>query len=451
MEVLRLLLTIAAALDWEIEQMDVKTAFLNGYLSEVIYMEQPVGYVKRGQEHLVCKLEKSLYGLKQAPRVWYYTFQEFMIECGFRRLVKDYCVFIRTTQDGTCVVSVYVDDLMIMVSPLRLVRGFKEQLKTRFQMSDMGPVKYLLGWHIERDRNRRNIFLHQEQYCIKVLKSFNMQDSRPVGSPQEPGQQLSEAQMPTSAEDIKEMEDIPYREAVGSFMYLMMGTRPDLAGLVRQVSRYLKNPGMAHWRAVLRGLKYLNGTREHGIMLGRSDINKNRMGDILSAYSDADYGNCADTKRSVSGFITYLFGTSPISWRSSLQKLVILSTTEAEYVALASTVQEVLYLRALLEELGYRQTQGTLIYEDNQSTIKVAKNPEHHGRCKHIDIRFFFVQERNQGGYIRLEYCPTDRMVADPLTKAIGPQKFSKLCELMGVTTKNEWKDTEKNKKSSRR
>jgi hypothetical protein len=175
------------------------------------------------------------------------------------------------------------------------------------------------------------------------------------------------------------------------------------------------------------------------------------MGDILSAYSDADYGNCIDTKRSVSAYITYLFGTSPISWRSSLQKLVTLSTTEAEYVALASAVQEVLYLRALLEELRYKQTKSTLIYEDNQSTIKIARNPEHHGRCKHIDLRFFFVQERNEGGYIRLQYCPTDKMAADGLTKAIGPQKFNQLIELMGMCTRIEWVHTGKNKKLSYR
>jgi hypothetical protein len=243
------------------------------------------------------------------------------------------------------------------------------------------------------------------------------------------------------------METIPYREAVGSFMYLMVGARPDLAGLVRQVSRYLKNPGMAHWRAVQRGLKYLNETRHHGIVLGSSQFNDTAMDDILSAYIDADYGNCLDTKRSVSGFVTFLFGTSPTSWRSSLQKVITLSTTESKYVALASTVQEVLYIRTLLEELGYKPRQGTLVYEDNQSTIKITRNSEHHGRCKHVDIRFFFVQERNEGGYIQLEYCPTDNMAADALTRAIGPQKFSTLCDLMGITTKDEWIKTGRNKR----
>jgi hypothetical protein len=178
-----------------------------------------------------------------------------------------------------------------MTSHRRRQYDFKRKLKERFEMSDLGPVKYLLGWHIERNRQQRSIFIHQEQYCIKVLNRFGMQDSAPVGSPQDPGHNLTISQSPTTEEGKKEMERIPYREAIGSFKYLMMGTRPDLAGLVRQVSRYLKNPGMAHWRAEQRGLKYLNGTRAYGIVLGRKDISREGMGDILSAYSDADYGN----------------------------------------------------------------------------------------------------------------------------------------------------------------
>jgi hypothetical protein len=283
------------------------------------------------------------------------------------------------------------------------------------------------------------MFIHQEQYCTKVLDRFGLSESRPVGSPQEPGNKMSDKDCPQSEHEKRVMQQYPYREAVGSFMYLMMGTRPDLCNLVRQVSRYLQNPGLAHWQAIVRGLKYLSGTRNHGIVLGGRAISKLNMQDILSAYSDADFGNCIDTKRSVSGYITYIFSRSPISWRSSLQRLVTLSTTEAEYVALSSTVQEVLYMRSLLRELGYPQVKGTTIHEDNQSTIKIAKNPEHHGRCKHIDLRYFFVQERVQSGDIEVKYCPTDVMIADMLTKSLGPQKFTELRELLGIKSKAEW------------
>jgi hypothetical protein len=248
---------------------------------------------------------------------------------------------------------------------------------------------------------------------------------------------MSECDCP--AGPVSDEAKFPYREAVGSLMYLLVGTRPDLGNMVRQVSRYLKNPGLAHWAAVVRGLKYLNGTRAHGITLGGVNTKGADLTNILAAYSDADYGGCPDTKRSTSGYITYLFGSSPISWRSALQKSVTLSTTEAEYVALAAAVQEVLYMRTLLEELSLKQDRGTVIHEDNQSTIKIAKNPEHHGRCKHIDIRYFFVQERVGSGDIEIVYCPTDKMRADILTKVLGPQKFSEVRKLLGVRDKSEW------------
>ncbi|GMG17823.1 unnamed protein product [Phytophthora fragariaefolia] len=352
LEILRLLLASAAAMDWEVEQMGVKTAFLNGYLDEEIYMEQPVGYVQRGKEDHVCVLRKSLYGLKQASRVWYYTFYEVMIAEIFTRLVKDHCVFIKTRGNDICIISVYVDDLLV-IGTKTFVAEIKEMLKRRFQMTDLGGVSYLLGWHIERRRSERIIFVYQETYATKVLDRFGLDQCRPVRSPEETSQKLSESDCPTTDAEKQEMEKFPYREVVGSFMYLMLGTRPDLANFVRQVSRYLHNPGPHHWNYVVRGLKYLNGTRDYGITLDARDVTNATLAHALSAYSDTDYANNVDTRRSVSGYVTYLFGSSPISWWSSLQKLVTLSTTEAAYVALASTVQEVLYLKQVMLELGY--------------------------------------------------------------------------------------------------
>ncbi|GMF68664.1 unnamed protein product [Phytophthora fragariaefolia] len=254
MEILRLLLALAAVMAWEVEQMDVKTAFLHGYLDEEIYMEQLVGYVQPGKEHHVCGLRKSLYGLKQAPRVWYYTFYEVMIAERFIRLVKDHCVFIKTRSSKIYIVSVYMDGLLV-IGTKPSVAEIKEILKHRFQMTDIGGVSNILGWHIERRRNERIIFVHQEKYATKVLDRFGLAQCRPVRPPEETSQKLSESDCPTTDADKPEMGKFPYREAVCSFMYLMMGTRSDLANFVRQVSRYLHNPGPHHWNYVVRGLK----------------------------------------------------------------------------------------------------------------------------------------------------------------------------------------------------
>ncbi|GMF66172.1 unnamed protein product [Phytophthora lilii] len=163
MEVLRLLLIIAALLDYEVHQMDVKTAFLNGFRSEAIYMAQPEGFAAAGQEHLVCKLLRSLYGLKQAPRIWYQTLCAFLESLGFHKLIKDSCVFMATFDGQVCYIAVYVDDLLIIAPTVSLVCRIKSALKQRFLMTDLGEVKYILGWSIERNREARTIFIHQQK------------------------------------------------------------------------------------------------------------------------------------------------------------------------------------------------------------------------------------------------------------------------------------------------
>ncbi|DAZ94444.1 TPA: hypothetical protein N0F65_002762 [Lagenidium giganteum] len=307
MEVLILLLTIAALLDYEVHQMDVKTAFLNGFLKEDIYMAQPEGFQVRGQEHLVCKLVNSLYGLKQAPRVWYETLSAFLLGLGFHKLIKDRCAFMRSTNNATCNVAVYVDDLLIIAPTISLVSEIKSALHSRFSMTDLGEAKHLLGWSIVRNRPKRTMFIHQHKYTTKVLHRFRDLISYPIATPSDPSTKLSTAMQPDSIEEQDAMRDVPYREAVGSVMYLMVGTRPDLAFYIQSVSQYLANPGQEHWKAVIRGLRYLAGTQELGIKLGGTcELTASSLADALTAYSDADYANCPDTRRSVGGDITMI-------------------------------------------------------------------------------------------------------------------------------------------------
>ncbi|GMF52856.1 unnamed protein product [Phytophthora fragariaefolia] len=210
MEIFRLPLALAAVMDWEVEQMDVKTAFPNGYLYAEIYMEQPVGYAQRGKEDHVCGFRKSLYGLKQAPRVWYYTFYGVMIGEKFIRLVKGHRVFIKPRGSEFCIISVYVEDLLV-IGTKSFVAEIKEILKRRFEMTDLGRVSYLLGWHIDRRRSERIIFVHQEKYAAKVLDRFGLGQCRSVRSPEEPSQKLSESDCLTTDAEKQEMEKFPYR------------------------------------------------------------------------------------------------------------------------------------------------------------------------------------------------------------------------------------------------
>lgn len=433
MEVLRLLLTIAALLNFEVHQMDVKTAFLHGVLDVEIYMEQPEGFVVPGQEQLVCKLLKSLYGLKQAPRVWYQTLCTFLETLNFHRIIKDRCVFIGIIDGLTCYIAVYVDDLLIIAPTLRIIQHIKDALKQKFHMTDLGEAKYLLGWSIIRNRMSRTIFIHQHKYATTVLDRFKEFITYPAATPCERNLKLTVDMHPTLQTDIDTMSTIPYREAVGSMMYLMVGTRPDLAYFMREVSQFLSNPGQAHWRAVLRGLRYLHGTSEYGITLGgTSRIAPAKLADSLTAYTDSDYANCPDTRRSVGGYVT-LLGNSPISWLSRKHHTVVLSTTEAEYVALCHCMQEMIFLKLLLKELGFATTTSLTIHEDNQSCIKISNNPELHGRSKHIDIRYHFVQEKVERHEFVVTYCSTKQMIADIFTKALDKHRFRALRDQLGV------------------
>ncbi|POM69721.1 LOW QUALITY PROTEIN: putative transposable element [Phytophthora palmivora] len=236
MEVLRLLLTLAAIIDYEIEQMDVKTAFLNGSLDVEIFMEQPEGFASKDKPGSVCRLRKSLYTLKQAPKVWYHTFVKYLERLGFSCLVKDRCVFFKVIFNAPCYISVYVDDLLIISPSKQVIARVKSSLRSEFHMADLGGVSYFL-----ETRANRSIFIHQRNYASKVLDRFSMIDSHPKSTPI--AQKLSANNCPKDDEATAHMANMPYREAVGSFMYLMTGTRPDLAYFIREVSQYLDNPG----------------------------------------------------------------------------------------------------------------------------------------------------------------------------------------------------------------
>jgi hypothetical protein len=437
LEVLRFLFVLVAIYNLECHQMDVKTAFLNGAIDCEVYMEQPPGSLiePASRRDFVCLLRKSLYGLKQAPHLWYWTFVEFMLARGFTRLHKDRCVFLKKDSDGFTIVSLYVDDLLIIAPTLALVSAMKKSLHGRFKMKDLGEVSDILGWQVKRNRPARTIFLHQSRYCATVVDRFDMSDSKPVTTPFECTNPLSASHCASTPEEVAIMAKLPYRCAVGSFMYLAMGTRPDLAYALQQLSQFLHNPGPLHWKAVKRVLRYLRGTMSHGIRLGGSDyVNK----PFLSAFVDANYAMCPDTRRCVSGYIVLFFG-SLVSWLAKKQNLVTLSTTEAEFVALALCIQECLYIRQLAGELLQTSDQPTVVYEDNQSTIKIAENAEHHGRSKHIDVRYMFVRDLVEANQFILKYCPTKQQIADFFTKAHPEPAFRTFCKALRLIALSEY------------
>ena len=426
MTTLRMLLSLAANQNLELVQMDVKTAFLHGDLDEDIYMEQPEGYEVLGKEHLVCKLKKSLYGLKQSPRLWYQKFDAFMKTQGYTRSYEDACLYTKNCSDGSFITLIlYVDDMLIVGKNKDELSSLKKNLGQNFDMKDLGDAKHILGMRITRDRSKRCIYLSQAEYISKVLMRFNMENAKPLSTPLPTYVNLSTRDCPTSDEDKKFMSKVPYQSAVGSLMYAMIATRPDIAFAVGAVSRFMSNPGDKHWEAVKLILRYLCGTKNRCLCLGGGNVS-------IIGYTDSDYAGCSDSRKSTSGYIFQFMGGA-ISWRSRLQKCTALSTTEAEYVAASEACKEAVWLSRLACDMGISKL-VPILFCDSQSAIALAKNPVYHAKTKHIGVRYHFIRECIAAGYISLEKVVSQENAADALTKALPHEALEHCRHLMGIT-----------------
>lgn len=309
-------------------------------------MEQPKGYIKKGEENLVCKLERSLYGLKQSPRQWNKRFDTFMKKQGYRRSYYDHCLYYKGTEIHTAIyLLLYVDDILIISKEKAKVENLKNLLRAEFEMKDLGEAAKILGINIRRNRQKGKLTLIQEDYINKVLKKFSMEDAKITKQPITYQHQLSKAQCPIEPKDIDEMKDVPYYNVVGSIMYLMVCTRPGLAHVMSILSKYMANLGKEHWQAMKWTMRYLAGTTKVGLVYRRLSSKL-----LIEGYSDADYAGDKDSRRSTT---TYFFtiGGSCVSWKVQLQLVVALSTTESEYIVVIEAIKEALWLHGHLEEI----------------------------------------------------------------------------------------------------
>ena len=313
----RLLFAIVAEQGLHIEQMDVVTAFFYSFLNEDIFVNQPEGYVIDAA--LVCHLQKALYGLKQALRV---------------------CVFVSCNK--SMFILVYVDDLLIIGEDLNIINGLKNKLLERFRMTDLGSVSHYLGMSVTRTRD--SVGLDQKSYLEKVLLRFGMDTCKPASSPMDPG--VPNSMLPAPENQQADKDTIFwYGSVVGSLMYAMTMTRPDLGYALSMVSRYCANPDSTHVAAVVRILRYVRGTLHYGLT-----YTKGQPGFV--GYTDADWSGAIDGRQSTGGWL-FMMGGAPISWSSKRQASVSQSSCESEYYALSEAGKEGVWLRLLLQELGH--------------------------------------------------------------------------------------------------
>ena len=419
---IRMLVAFGLARGMVTGQMDVVTAFLQSNLTEEVYMAQPEGFVSKEHPDWVCKLKKAIYGLKQSAREWYGTSDEHLISQGFKRNDADQCVYVKTDKSGNLsIVAIYVDDLMIFCDQERDLIEIKSMFSKRFAMTDLGELNWILGVDIQRDKVQPIVRLSQKVYIEKMLGRFGMTDFVPTSVPV-----VLQEENPND----EPAGDVPYQAAVGSLMYAMVATRPDIAMAVGYVSRYSHAPLKSHWMAVLRIFKYLKGTLNYCLEYVKTG---NLSEDLtLRVYSDSDYAGCKQTSRSTSGYCA-MIGSNTVSWSSTRQKLVTMSSAEAEYVALTDAAKEVVWARRFLKNLGIVFKRPTEVLEDNQSAIALVKSAGSHKRTKHIAVRYHWIRELQSKNIVDVKYLPTGEMIADTFTKGLGNLLFEKHRSALGV------------------
>lgn len=417
MTTFRTLLAIAVRNNLHIHQMDVKTAFLNGNLREEIYMRQPEGF-ENG--NLVCKLNKSLYGLKQASRMWNERFHQCVTNLGFKRSEYDYCLYSKGHDELKIYLLLYVDDLVLVGSCVREIERIKLLMSKEFEMKDMNELKNFLGICIERDMSKGTLHFHQKPYLMNVLKRFGMENCNGIGTPME-----RQLKLPKSNENVT--TTMPYRELIGCLMYAMITSRPDISAAVNYFSQFQSCATDEHWKHLKRILRYLKRTLDLKLVYERDND-----GDTLVGYAGADWANDVNDRKSVSGHVFQVYG-STVSWMTRKQSTVSLSSTEAEFIALSTAACEAIWIGGVLRELNVELIEPITMYEDNQACIHIAEEPREHRRMKHIDVKFNHIRELIVQQQIKVKYMPTKEQLADIMTKGVVAILFNYLRAKLGM------------------
>lgn len=400
----------------EILQFDVKTAFLYGELEEEIYMHQPPGFEDGSDK--VLKLKRGLYGLKQAPRQWNAKINEFFVKQGFTQSNADNCVYIDKNKD-IVICAIYVDDGLIIGTSKPKLLSIINKLKETFEMK-FHPPQIFVGMEITQSECKSIVQIKQTSYIKELLNRFKMQDCKPVVTPGDTNAHLiaSEKGCDTS---------IPYQEAVGALLYLSIISRPDITYQVNKLSQFNNCYDSSHWVAIKRVFRYLKGTINHGI---KYSVNVNNLQPI--GYCDSDYAGDLNSRKSTSGH-TVTIDNSPISWASRVQKSVALSTTEAEYYAIADCAKDIIWYQQLFEDMSFQINKPTLIFSDNQGAIKLSKNAVFHKRSKHVDVRVHFIRDHQSKGNMSIQYIPTNKQPADMFTKSLASPSLNNCKQMLNI------------------
>lgn len=406
----RMLAALACELDLELCHFDIDQAFVRAPLKEDIFMRLPEGCGALSGK--IVQLNKSLYGLRQASREWYALLKKCLLALGFEQCMADSCVF-RLVEDGEVVLIlvVHVDDIFAVGTKERCDQ-FGKDLGEYVPVKSLGELQWYSGCYYERDREAGRLTISQETYTKELGERYGVEWGG--GIP-----------LPTTWRlwdfDVNEPSvEYPFRALIGSLLWVALLTRPDIANAVRAVARYCSEPKLIHWRAALGILGYAVRTSSFGISFQRGTVS----GFSLITFADADYASRAADRRSVSGGVVMCAGGA-IAWFSKTQKCVTLSTTQAEYVAMADMGKEILFLRQVWRFMLPKELRPCIpLYEDNEGAIQIAKHPISNSNSKHIDVRHHFLRQLVDEKEVEIIHVASQYQHADFLTKALPERDF---------------------------
>jgi hypothetical protein len=414
----RILLALAAILSWRIHQGDIKTAFLNSNLDKPVYMRPPKD-IKLPNGYCLMVI-RALYGFRQSPRSWYQKLRDTLIHWGWRMSAYDPCVFIN---DRTgLILEVHVDDINVMGKDLQAILDFKSQISRKFPMTDEGECSWYLGMHVEQKPGE--IRIHQKKYIDEIVAKYGFTQSAPVKTPLDKNVKLTKQDDYTSHPKFR----TEYQSKVGSLNFASNQTRPDIAFATGYVARYASNPNQTHMDAVDRIFAYLKNDPGKGI------VYTGKHGLHLTGFVDSDFAGCEDSRRSTTGWVFTLAG-GPVSWSSQRQKTVATSTMDAEYIAGAEAAKEAVWIRNFINDLRIPgvHIDTVPLYIDNNSALRLTRNPEFHSRSKHIDVKHHFIREKVDERVINTQRVETKDNLADVFTKALPRPTHEDLVDRLNI------------------
>ena len=430
-ESLRVFLAVVTKRKLKMKQYDVPSAYVKANLEEEIFIELPEGFQGKDGDlgrptpeeaspderpDDVLKLIKGLYGLKQAGRAWYREVTQTLKGLGLQPLESDPCLFICSDGDKVLLLLLYVDDILIATNWDEKFTEVANGLKEAYGIKELGEVRHFLGMKIEQRDG--GIFISQENFVSELIRRFELEGVAPRHTPLDGGEMFLDS-------DTEEATSVPYRQIVGALLYVSTCSRPDIAFATSQAAKFASKPRAEHWNQLMKICGYIKATAHYGLWFRSSDQD-------MEVYSDADWANDIDTRKSVSGVMIKAWGC-PVVWVSKKQPIVATSTKAAETIAACLALQKADGVRELLEEMKCKNDDGMTIQIDNQPAIDAINRERPVNATKHLSIKYHFIKERVKTGEIDLAYIESKNQIADVFTKSLPRQQFERLRKMLKV------------------